>query len=117
MSTQAPPAPPAAADAPGGPPPVEQPLGGAVPPERIGRPRRRIRFGIQSKLLIMLLATSILSALVVGFVGYTSGKNALQNAAFNQLTQVRESRAREITSFFDQLKNSLVIYTRGSTAI
>ena len=65
----------------------------------------------------MLLATSILSALVVGFVGYTSGKNALQNAAFNLLTQVRESRAREITSFFDQLKNSLVIYTRGSTAI
>lgn len=30
---------------------------------------------------------------------------------------MRESRAREITSFFDQLKNSLVIYTRGSTAI
>ncbi len=41
----------------------------------------------------------------------------MQNSAFNQLTQVRDSRAHEITAFFDQLKNSLVIYTRGSTAI
>jgi len=63
----------------------------------------------------MLLATSILSALVVGYVGNTSGKNSLQNAAFNQLTEVRESRSREITGFFDQLQNSLVLYTRGST--
>jgi hypothetical protein len=65
----------------------------------------------------MLLATSILSALVVGYVGYRSGKNSLQDAAFNQLTQVRESRSREITSFFDQLTNSLVIYSRGATTI
>lgn len=81
------------------------------------RKRRRWRFGIQSKLLMMLLATSIVSALVVGCVGYQTGKNSMQRAAFNQLTQVRDSRAHEITGFFDQLKNSLVIYTRGSTAI
>src|SRR4029079_3922385 len=61
--------------------------------------------------------TSICSALVVGIVGYQSGKDSLQNAAFNQLTQVRESRTREIGSFFDQLKNSMVLYTRGATAI
>ena len=65
----------------------------------------------------MLLVTSICSALVVGIVGYQSGKESLQNAAFNQLTQVRESRTREITSYFDQLKNSMVLYTRGATAI
>jgi class 3 adenylate cyclase len=65
----------------------------------------------------MLLVTSICSALVVGIVGYQSGKDSLQNAAFNQLTQVRESRTREIGSFFDQLKNSMVLYTRGATAI
>lgn len=65
----------------------------------------------------MLLATSILSALVVGYVGYQSGKESLQNAAFNQLTQVRESRSREITSFFDQIRNQLVLYTRGATVI
>jgi hypothetical protein len=103
MSTQtaaasavdAPAVPPAVSPPPAEPPP---PTGVGWPdridPPRIGRARRRIRFGIQSKLLVMLLATSILSAVVVGFVGYTSGKNSLQNAAFNQLTQVRESRSR-----------------------
>ena len=118
MSAEAPPAPTASVETPRVPPPVDPTVTAEpVPPERVLRPRRRIRFGIQSKLLIMLLVTSILSALVVGFVGYTSGKNALQDSEFDRLTQVRESRAREITSFFDQLTNSLVIYTRGSTAI
>src|ERR1700712_1273893 len=120
MSTQAPPAV-AASTMPPEPPPVVPPTvtesaGEPVPRSRIRR-QRGIRFGIQSKLLIMLLATSILSALVVGLVGYTSGKNALQDSAFNRLTQVREARTQEITSFFDQLTNSLVIYTRGTTAI
>ena len=118
MSTQAPPAAAASTDAAGRPAAAGGPdrRASAHRSDRSGR-AAGIRFGIQSKLLIMLLATSILSALVVGFVGYTSGKDSLQNAAFNQLTQVRESRAREITSFFDQLTNSLVIYTRGATAI
>ena len=37
--------------------------------------RRRVmsRISIQSKLLVMLLVTSILSAAVVGFIGYQSG--------------------------------------------
>ena len=112
MSTQAPPEPVHAAPD----PPVE-PASDLVPASPLVRKRRRWRFGIQSKLLMMLLATSIVSALVVGCVGYQTGKNSMQTAAFNQLTQVRDSRAHEITAFFDQLKNSLVIYTRGSTAI
>lgn len=33
------------------------------------------------------------------------------------LTEVRESRSREITRQYSQLRDSLVIYTRGSTAI
>src|SRR6478672_1910328 len=127
MSTQAPPAP-AAETSPETPfePRLPPPPAAAPPPPGTApaatdsprpRRRRRWRFGIQSKLLIMLLVTSICSALVVGIVGYQSGKNSLQDAAFNQLTQVRESRAREINSFFDQLKNSMVLYTRGATAI
>ena len=94
MSTQAPPAQPIdpAVD-----PSGHQPDRPSVAPgsERPTGRRRRPRFGIQSKLLVMLLATSILSCLVVGDVGYTSGKNALQDSEVDRLTQVRESRARE----------------------
>jgi len=67
MSTQAPPAPPATTT-PTEPPPVAPPPNFDAAEQPVGTPqvrrRRGIRFGIQSKLLVMLLATSILSALV-----------------------------------------------------
>ncbi|MCU1476870.1 MAG: adenylate/guanylate cyclase protein [Subtercola sp.] len=65
----------------------------------------------------MLLGVSIGSSLVVGLVGYYSGSDSLKQAAYDRVTETRESRAREITNFFTTTENSLVVYTRGSTAI
>jgi class 3 adenylate cyclase len=74
------------------------------------------RVSIQSKLLIMLLITSILSAAVVGFIGYQSGRNSLRTSVFDRLTEIRQSQTRQLQSQISDLKNSLVIYSRGSTA-
>lgn len=74
------------------------------------------RVSIQSKLLIMLLLTSILSAAVVGFIGYQSGRTSLRNSVFDRLTEIRQSQTRQLQAQFSDLKNSLVIYSRGSTA-
>lgn len=98
---------------------------GAAPTSRTRRTRSRrlpgwlswLRPGIQSKLLLMLLLTSVLSALVVGFIGYRSGRDALRASALQRLQNVRESRAVEVESYFSQLRDSLVIYTRGTTAV
>jgi class 3 adenylate cyclase len=75
------------------------------------------RVSIQSKLLVMLLVTSILSAAVVGAIGYQSGRNSLRASVLDRLTEIRESQSRELGSQISDLKNSLVIYTRGSTTI
>lgn len=87
-------------------------------------PRRRnlvrhavSRISIQSKLLAMLLVTSILSAAVVGFIGYQSGRSSLRAAVFDGLTEVRGSKARHLEAQFADLTSSLVIFTRGSTSI
>jgi class 3 adenylate cyclase len=82
------------------------------------RSRRRLlsRVSIQSKLLVMLLVTSILSAAVVGLIGYQSGRSSLRASVFDRLTEVRSSQTRQLQSTFSDLKNSLVIYSRGSTA-
>ena len=53
-------------------------------PEPAPKPRslrRRVlsRISIQSKLLVMLLLTSILSAAVVGLIGYQSGQSSLRH--------------------------------------
>jgi class 3 adenylate cyclase len=86
--------------------------------ESAKRSRRRLmsRVSIQSKLLVMLLLTSILSAAVVGAIGYQSGRNSLRNSVFDRLTEIRQSQSRQLQHGIQDLKDSLVIYSRGATA-
>ena len=83
-------------------------------------PRRRLRWpklGIQSKLLMMLLATSIISCVVVGVVGYRSGREALRDKAFEELRFVRNARTEAIEREYGRLVDNLLVFTRGQTAI
>lgn len=73
------------------------------------------RVSIQSKLLVMLLVTSILSAAVVGFIGYQSGRSSLRASVFDGLTEIRGAQARQLEALFSDLRNNLVIYSQGST--
>ena len=84
---------------------------------RFRLPRRRGRgLGIQSKLLIMLLGVSIGSTIIVGVVGYNSGRDSLRAAAFQQLTNVRESKTAAVKTLFTTIENELVIDSVGATA-
>src|ERR1044072_2923436 len=94
-----------------------------APPQKDAAPkprnlRRRLlsRISIQSKLLVMLLMTSILSVAVVGAIGYQSGRSSLRASVFDRLTELRESQSRQLETQFTDLMSSLVIYSRGSTA-
>lgn len=91
--------------------PVRQPAD-AVPPAGPSRRRRRLRIEIQTKLLVMLLGIALVTALVVGWIGYRSGSAALERAAEQQVTQVRESRAREVVSYFTGLERAVVLNSR-----
>ena len=95
--------------------PLEDP---SDPPERTqpARPGLLSRVSIQSKLLVMLLLTSILSAAVVGAIGYQSGRSSLRASVFDGLTEIRQSQTRQLQTQVADLKNSLVIYSRGTTA-
>nr|WP_264011915.1 adenylate/guanylate cyclase domain-containing protein [[Mycobacterium] manitobense] len=64
----------------------------------------------------MLLLTSVLSVAVIGFIGYQSGRSSLRESVFDRLTEIRGSQSRQLESKYTDLKNSLVIYTRGATA-
>jgi class 3 adenylate cyclase len=93
----------------------------SVQPEPAPKPRslrRRVlsRISIQSKLLVMLLVTSILSAAVVGAIGYQSGRSSLRASVFDRLTEIRGSQSRQLEAKFSDLEDSMLIYTRGSTA-
>ncbi|GAB3027400.1 adenylate/guanylate cyclase domain-containing protein [Mycobacterium bourgelatii] len=72
---------------------------------------------IQSKLMLLLLLSSILSVAAVVVVGFQSGRGSLQHAAYERLTELREAQKRAVETLFADLTNSLTIYARGLTAI
>lgn len=67
----------------------------------------RTGLSIQSILLIMLLAVSVVSNVVVGVIGYANGTESLRAAAIDRLTAVRESRAREVRALFEETESAL----------
>ena len=73
--------------------------------------------GFQSKLLIMLLTVSVISVLVAGLISYLSGTSSLRSAEYQRLTQLRESRHRAITDFYDGITNAATVLTHSSATV
>ena len=71
---------------------------------------------IQSKLILMLVACTILAAAVVGAIAYKTGRDSLRTAAIDRLTEIRESQKRALQDEIGALRNALVTYTYGNTA-
>lgn len=81
------------------------------------RPRALSWISIQSKVMLMLLVSSLASLGVIGTVEYVAARNALLPAASERMTQLREAQKRAIETLFSDLSDSLVVYSRGSTAL
>jgi hypothetical protein len=65
------------------------------------------QISIKSKLIVMLLAVSGCSILVIAYLDYRSGQSNLTQRVFNfnQLTSVRASKAYQIESYFKNIRN------------
>jgi class 3 adenylate cyclase len=87
----------------------------------VGTSRRRrralARFSIQSKIMVMLLVSSLASLAVICVVEYFSGRHALLPAAAERMVQLREGQKRAMEMLFADLTNSLIVYSSGSTAV
>lgn len=73
--------------------------------------------GFQSTLLVMLLAVSVISVLTAGLLGYISGTNSLRDAEYQRLTQLRESRHREISNYYENINDAATVLTHSSATI
>jgi class 3 adenylate cyclase len=93
------------------------PEGETTPAGKSGRRRWPFRVSVQSKLLLMLLVCSILSMAVIGAVGFEAGRSALRSLASVRLIELRESQKRAVETLFADLTNSLIVHSRGSTAV
>ncbi|MGV0626692.1 adenylate/guanylate cyclase domain-containing protein [Mycolicibacter minnesotensis] len=83
--------------------------------------RRRLRLpsrlSIQTKLMLILLVTSVISVAVVGFVEFQYDATELQRAASSKLVQAREAQSRAVNNLFTELTNFMVICSSGATAV
>ncbi len=73
------------------------------------------RVSIQSKLMLMLLAMTILATAVAGGIGFESGRTSLRAAVFERLTGIRQAQARVLELGIADLQGSLQIFSRGET--
>lgn len=90
---------------------------GTVGEKAEGRLRRaRPGLSIQSKLLIMLLAVSLISSIVVGAIGFVNGRQSLHESAVDQLITIRSMRGAEITDALETVKRDASLHSRNLSA-
>ena len=77
----------------------------------------RLRFGIQSKILVAMLLSGILGVAVIGLIGAVSGRNALRQVESERLIELRESQKRQMEALFREVTNSLIVYSESDSAL
>ncbi len=72
---------------------------------------------IRSKLIILLLLTSIICILVVAYQGYHSANNALRQAVVNQLATLREAKAEQVKMALSNSHDQFLAFAENRTII
>lgn len=58
---------------------------------------------IRSRLIVMLIAVALLTSIVLGLVGWQSGRTSLQKTIFNQLNGIRAAQGYQVEYYFKQV--------------
>jgi class 3 adenylate cyclase len=68
---------------------------------------RPSRWGLAAKLFATLILLSAVAVLVSAVLGYVRGRDALEEAIYNQLTAARQAKARQVETYFRTIRNEL----------
>jgi hypothetical protein len=66
-----------------------------------------VRFGLAAKLFAFLIVLGALAVLITGVLGYVRAREALEAAIFNQLTAARETKGRQVETYFRSIRAEL----------
>ena len=100
-----------------------EPIAESAPAEKIPKRTRglavwkRFRFGIQSKIMVAMLLSSILSLSVIGFVGALTGRTAMRQVESERLIELCQSQKRQVEALFREVTNSLIVYSGGFSIV
>ncbi len=72
---------------------------------------------LRTKILVILLFTSIVSAGIVGIVALSLSTKTLKEESFNKLTAIREMKANQIENYFQEIFDQLISLSESRTVI
>jgi class 3 adenylate cyclase len=68
---------------------------------------RPVRWGLAAKLFAILTLLGGIAVLVTGVLGYLRARDALQDAIYNHLTATRETKTRQVETYFRGISNEM----------
>ena len=68
---------------------------------------RPARWGLAAKLFTTLVLLGAVAVLVTGVLGYFRARDALEKAVFDQLTAARQTKARQVETYFRTIQAEL----------
>jgi anti-anti-sigma regulatory factor/HAMP domain-containing protein len=85
-----------------------------------GSPADAERFGagsIRPRLLVMLVLIAVVSAGASALAAFHLGRQALEQAAFDKLTAVRELKADQVEDYFRRIRDQVVVFSNAPTIV
>lgn len=71
------------------------------------------RLTLQSKLILILLAVSLLTAIPLAYIGYSSGRAALEKNLYATLSSQLEIRTAECKTLLESTRNQVLVLSAG----
>jgi class 3 adenylate cyclase len=79
--------------------------------------KRADRFGLAAKLFAILLLLGSVAVLITGVLGYVQARDSLEAAILNQLTAARETKARQVRTYFRSVRRDMTLLATARTVI
>jgi phosphate binding protein len=72
---------------------------------------------LQAKILLTILFTSLVAAGIVGIISLTLATKTLKEESFNKLTAIREMKANQIETYFQQIFDQVLSFSESRSVI
>ena len=78
---------------------------------------RPARWGLAAKLFTTLVLLGAVAVLVTGVLGYFRARDALEKAVFDQLTAARQTKARQVETYFRTIEGELSLLANSKMVV
>ena len=78
---------------------------------------RPIRWGLAAKVFAVLILLGAVAVLVTGGLGYVRARDVLEETIYNQLTAARQTKARQVETYFRTIRNDLRLLATSKMVI